>query len=407
MPPTSCFAPCAASALRAPQWPLRSTVRRPRLRRPRATIMSARTQLLWVEAQSKACVTAGLEAGVETFVFRDEASLLEECRGVARFESVVVAGDGTFEASVASASGRVRGVFTKCRDASDVEALMEVAAESQQDQIFIMDSAAGWRVIPAENAIAAKQQAGFDARIMVVAGSASEAEIMLGLLDAGVDGVVLRSEDAGEIASFGALRAGLDDVKQARDAGTASFATVEEVRGVGTGDRVCVDCCCNMALDEMLLVGNGSGALFGVLSEAIENDYVESRPFRFNAGPVHAYCLCPSGRTQYLSELQSGDEVVVVRYGESGSLEARSVVVGRCKVERRPLVLITAKTDSGRPASLFMQNAETCRVATRGEHGVVNGCSVVALQPGDRVLVREDGSARHRGYAIEEFLVEK
>lgn len=368
--------------------------------------MSARTQLLWVEAQSKACVTAGLEAGVETFVFQENSSLLEECRGIARFESVVVAGNGTFEAALPSASGSVRGVFTKCRDASDVEALMEVAAESQQDQVFVMDSAAGWRVIPAENAIAAKQQAGFDARIMVVAGSASEAEIMLGLLDAGVDGVVLRSEDAGEIASFGALQIGLDDAAQAREVGTASFAEVESVRSVGTGDRVCIDCVSSMSVDDMILIGNSAGSLFGVLSEAIENDYVESRPFRFNAGPVHAYCLCPSGRTQYLSELQSGDEVVVVRY-VGQNLEARSVVVGRCKVERRPLVLITAKTDSGKTLSLFMQNAETCRVATRGEDGAVVGSSVVALQQGDRVLVREDGSARHRGFAIQEFLVEK
>lgn len=375
--------------------------------RSNTIVMSMRQQLLWIEAQSKACVTAGLEAGVDTFVFRDAVPLLEECRGVARFESVAVDGDGTFEASHRGTTGDARGVFTECRDAQDVEALMEVAADSQRDEIFVMDTAAGWRVIPAENAIAAKQQAGFDARIMVVAGSASEAEIMLGLLDVGVDGVVLRSDDPGEIASFGALRSGLDNAKQARDVGKASFATVTEVRGVGTGDRVCVDCCCNMALDEMLLVGNASGGLFGVLSEAIENDYVESRPFRFNAGPVHAYCLCPSGRTQYLSELQSGDAVVVVRHGDGGSLEARTVVVGRCKVERRPLVLINATTDSGRTASLFLQNAETCRVATEGEHDGTDGCSVVTLQPGDRVLVREDGNARHRGYAIEEFLVEK
>ena len=49
---------------------------------------------------------------------------------------------------------------------------------------------------------------------------------------------------------------------------------------------------------------------------------------------VHAYLAAPGGRTAYLSELQSGAEVLVV--DPQGC--QRTAVVGRIKVERRPLV---------------------------------------------------------------------
>ncbi len=49
---------------------------------------------------------------------------------------------------------------------------------------------------------------------------------------------------------------------------------------------------------------------------------------------VHAYVHGPRGRTAYLSELASGTEVVVV----DAAGRQRSAVVGRLKVETRPLV---------------------------------------------------------------------
>lgn len=50
---------------------------------------------------------------------------------------------------------------------------------------------------------------------------------------------------------------------------------------------------------------------------------------------VHAYVHCPGGRTAYLSELRSGSEVVVI---DAAGLQ-RNAVVGRVKIETRPLVL--------------------------------------------------------------------
>lgn len=365
---------------------------------------------------------------MQRFVFcgTEGAALRDTCARLAKFDSLLVAPDGQFSAVAEKGSGAStsssspRGEFCVCRDAGEVEALIERAGQAAKGDLFVMDAAEGWRVIPVENFVAARQQRGFEASFLVVVAGAREAETMLSLLDFGVDGVVLRSEDASEIAAFAALMQRFSDREMDGHVGALSVATVVRVESVGAGDRVCVDCCSSMREDEMLLVGNSSGALFGVQSEAVANDYVESRPFRFNAGPPHAYCLCPNGRTQYLSELKSGREVVVVRRGEDGTTEVRTVVVGRCKVERRPLLLVSATVDNGdvgggggddkgggREVSLFMQNAETCRLGIVLSDGNYSSSSVIALKPGDRVVVREDSSARHRGYAIEEFLVEQ
>ena len=93
-----------------------------------------------------------------------------------------------------------------------------------------------------------------------------------------------------------------------------------------------------------MLVGNSSQALFLVHSESVENPFVNPRPFRVNAGPVHAYIRLANGQTKYLSEVRAGDQVLVVNF-EGKSYPA---VVGRAKVERRPLVLVEAEENGQR-----------------------------------------------------------
>jgi len=53
--------------------------------------------------------------------------------------------------------------------------------------------------------------------------------------------------------------------------------------------RVCVDLCSLLAPGEGLLVGSFAGGLLLVHSECLESAYINSRPFRVNAGPV-----CPT-----------------------------------------------------------------------------------------------------------------
>ena len=64
------------------------------------------------------------------------------------------------------------------------------------------------------------------------------------------------------------------------------------------------------------------------------SEFVPSRPFRVNAGAVHAYCLMADGSTKYLSELTAGDRVAIA----NPSNEIRSATIGRLKIERRPFL---------------------------------------------------------------------
>jgi 3-dehydroquinate synthase II len=164
------------------------------------------------------------------------------------------------------------------------------------------------------------------------------------------------------------------------------------------GDRVCIDACSMFSVGEGMLVGSQSSGLFLVHSESVETPYVAPRPFRVNAGPVHAYTRLPDGRTKYLSELSAGDEVLAVDHlGDT-----QRMIIGRAKIEKRPLILIEAESD-GIKLSTILQNAETIRlVKPDGEP-----LSVAVLKPGDKVLVHIESGGRHFGMKIKETIKEK
>jgi len=164
------------------------------------------------------------------------------------------------------------------------------------------------------------------------------------------------------------------------------------------GDRVCLDTCTEMKPGQGMLIGNTSSGFLLVHAETIETPYVETRPFRVNAGAVHAYVLAPEGRTRYLSELAIGDPVLVVGY--DGSVE--TAYLGRCKVEKRPMMLVEADVE-GRMVSLVLQNAETIRL-TRPDGSAL---SVAALKPGDVVLAHLAEGGRHFGMKVQETLTER
>jgi len=164
------------------------------------------------------------------------------------------------------------------------------------------------------------------------------------------------------------------------------------------GDRVCVDTCTSMRVGDGMLVGNSSAALFLVHSESVENPYVETRPFRVNAGPVHAYVRVPDGKTKYLSELKSGDEILVV----NAKGTTQRATVGRTKIEKRPLMLVEAEID-GTKISTILQNAETIRLTKPNGKPI----SIVSLKKGDEVLVSLEKAGRHFGMKIEETILEK
>jgi 3-dehydroquinate synthase II len=243
-----------------------------------------------------------------------------------------------------------------------------------------------WTVIPLENLVAQCDN------LFVEVSDPDSARTFLGVLEKGVDGLVVVSPDPSVVKAIARL------VKEASPPVPLEVARITTLKPLGMGDRVCVDTCSNLGLGEGMLVGNASGSLFLVHAESLENPYVSPRPFRVNAGPVHAYIRVPGNKTKYLGELTAGDEVLVV--GHDG--RSRAAVVGRSKVESRPLMLVTAESQ-GREITTILQNAETIRLTRPGGEAV----SIVSLQPGDEVLVALEGGARHFGHQIQESIVEK
>ncbi len=243
-----------------------------------------------------------------------------------------------------------------------------------------------WTIIPLENLLAQTEG------IFVEVKNAQEAQTALQVLEKGVEGIFLKTTNLNEI------KRAVNLAKRSAEKLKLEVARITRVKSLGLGDRVCIDTCTNMGLGEGMLIGNSSSAFFLIHSESVENPYVEPRPFRVNAGPVHAYTLLPGGKTKYLSELKSGDESLVVNYKG----ETQVAIVGRAKVERRPLILVEAKVKE-KKISLILQNAETIRLVSHEGKPI----SIVTLKKGSEVLSRSEEAGRHFGMKIEETIVEK
>lgn len=248
-----------------------------------------------------------------------------------------------------------------------------------------------WKVIPLENIIAELQKE--DVKLIAAVSDYDEAKLSLETLEYGTDGVLICPQEVSQIKKVAELVEELDT-----ESYKLKSATITRVEPVGSGDRVCVDTASMMSVGEGMLIGSYSKGLFLVHSESMESEYVASRPFRVNAGPVHAYIMTPGNKTKYLSEIETGDEVLSV--DKEGN--TKNMIVGRVKIEKRPLMLVEAEYDNITLRTL-LQNAETIRLVTENGEPV----SVADLKVGDKVLVYLDPDARHFGMAIQETIIEK
>jgi 3-dehydroquinate synthase II len=327
---------------------------------------------VWVKADpwEKALVTAALESGADAVIVPEDR--VDDARGLGVIKTVAAAGDLKWGVDV---------VFYNLGAAEDEEEIVRLSREK-----IVVVRTSDWHVIPLENLVAKT------GNVFVEVENLDEAQVAAGVLERGVEGLVVVNRDQAVVREI------VSKVKGVSGRVELCVLSIEEVRPVGMGDRVCVDTCTIMSAGEGILVGNSTQALFLIQAENIENPYAPVRPFRVNAGPVHAYVLAPEGRTRYLSEIRSGDPVLGVNWkGES-----RPLVVGRAKVERRPLVLVTAKGFAG-DATVLLQNAETIRlVRPEGE-----AISVSALRAGDEVIVHAESPGRHFGHKIHETIIEK
>lgn len=277
------------------------------------------------------------------------------------------------------------GAFVRIRGEA-YESFAETAAEHAEYTLVIGED---WTIIPLENLIA---RIGEETTLVAGVKTAEEARTAFETLEQGADAVLLDTDDPDEIRSTVDARDAIE-----RETLELARATVTDIEQTSSADRVCVDTGNLFEHDEGMLVGSMSRGLFFVHAETADSPYVASRPFRVNAGAVHAYVRTPDGSTKYLSELGSGDEVQIV--DTEGN--TRETVVGRAKIERRPMFRIQAEVD-GDVIETLLQNAETIKVATPEGRK-----SVTDLAVDDEVLVYHEDTARHFGEAVEESIIEK
>jgi 3-amino-4-hydroxybenzoic acid synthase len=244
--------------------------------------------------------------------------------------------------------------------------------------------------IPLEIVLAAADRS--EGQLITVCADLEEATIVLDVLERGSDGVLLAPSSADDVFALARL---LEATSPPLELTTL---TVDGIEHHGLGDRVCVDTCTHFEPDEGILVGSYSTGFILCCSETHPLPYMPTRPFRVNAGALHSYVLGPQNRTNYLSELRSGSTTLAV----NAEGRTRRVVVGRAKMESRPLLTITARSADGVTVSLTVQDDWHVRVL--GPGGKV--LNVTELGPGDQLLGYLATDQRHVGYPIGEFCKE-
>ena len=258
------------------------------------------------------------------------------------------------------------------------------AAELNSDYVIV--GTPDWKIIPLENLIAKTRG---KTKLLAEVSSAKEAKVALETLELGSDGVVLKTASLKELEETAGF------AKKVSLALELVAVEVTCVKEIGTGARACIDTCELMKPGEGMLLGCQSSGLFLVQAEVHESPYVETRPFRVNAGPLSLYALTSPNRTRYLSELKAGEEVLVVdREGK-----VRSTNVARSKIEWRPMLLIEADC-GGKTLKLIAQNAETIRVVTPD-----GSKAVTDLKKGDKIMARVEEGGRHLGTLVKEEAV--
>ena len=238
--------------------------------------------------------------------------------------------------------------------------------------------------IPLEIVIAAAENSG--GHTVTVVNDITDAEIVKLVLEHGSDGLLLTPTSADDVATLAHL------VSHRHHNIALAELTVTGIEHIGMGDRACIDTCSLLETDEGCLIGSFASGMFLSCSETHPLPYMPTRPFRWNAGAVHSYVLMPDNRTRYVSELRAGQPILAIR--SDGT--AREVRIGRIKIERRPLLSITATTPDGATINVITQ--DDWHVRLLGPGGTVN--NVTELKTGDHLLGYIPTESRHVGLSF-------
>jgi len=307
-------------------------------------------------------------------IITDKKSKMKTVFTTPNADYVVIGKDGK------KIKGKKIGKQFKILSNKDIDVVYETAKKGLD---FVIIEVKDWKIIPLENIIAKLHK--IHTQIFTIAKNQKEVRKMFSILDVGVDGVIFQTGSIGEVE------------ETLVNMGTKSFdlktAKITEIQEVGDGERVCVD-------TAGMLIGSRANFMFLVHNESVGSSFTSPRPFRVNAGAVHCYTLSPDGNTKYLSELETGSEVLIL----NSKGNARRAAIGRCKIEKRPMLLIKAKVGN-EIGGIIAQDAETIRFVKANGQLV----SVTHLKKGDSVLVfSKEASGRHFGMEVaDEYILEK
>ena len=140
----------------------------------------------------------------------------------------------------------------------------------------------------------------------------------------------------------------------------------------------------------------------GLLTIAQSPD-LSSLSLLFRAPTLRQQCLLPgyaSPSPTAIDRCRRQRSNAVLAVSHEG--KCRPVVVGRAKIERRPLALVEAE-EGGQRISIILQNAETLRLTQPDGKPL----SLVDLREGSEVLIFREGAGRHFGVKVDETILER
>jgi 3-dehydroquinate synthase II len=294
------------------------------------------------------------------------------------------------------------GLYHKLASKEDETEIIALAKKYTDIAFIIVELAdTEWKILPFENLIA--ELLSVDILLFAKVNTLEDSELMSKLLELGVDGIVFTPHSVKDIGKLNQLTGDLTKFE-------LNEAEILNIKPISKADRVCVDTTSILKVNEGMLVGSTANGFALIQAEVSENIFASPRPFRINAGDVSAYILVPSFnekgdlqvKTRYLSEIQAGDDVIIV--DTKGNL--RIVTVGRVKIETRPMILLNLRImhESHQIAmNVILQNAESVHLLKSDNTSI----SVTKIKRGDRILSYIGPGATHFGTPIKETIIEK
>lgn len=254
-----------------------------------------------------------------------------------------------------------------------------------------------WKMIPIENLISECEGTG--TKLAVKVNQVEDIQGIAFALEKGVDAIIINQEplmiEAAEIAKAQRLESNKKEpaIQEGfSDKLTLESCIISEIKNGGIGERFCIDLTTMLEFGEGMLIGSSASSLALVHGEVLASDFVPSRPFRVNAGPPHSYIMMADGKTKYIAELESGEEILIV----TANGGKRIGNIGRLKIEKRPFLAIYWENNYHTVCSIFLQQAETVRLVCAD--GEVK--SVTELSKGDSILCHESAHTRHIGNQV-------